>query len=57
MNQDTVWNVVGVVFILEYVLPPLARGVKWVRNWFKDLRDLREDLYEPTDDEYEDDDE
>ena len=46
-----IWTVVGVVFIAEYVLPPLGRAAKAIYSWWRDLRDLREDLYEPVLDE------
>lgn len=50
MDSNTVWLVVGVVFVAEYVLPKVGAGIKWCFEWLRDLRELREDLYESDDD-------
>jgi hypothetical protein len=54
-QSSALWNFVGVVFIAEYVLPPIGRALKGAWTWARDLSDLREELYEPADEEEESD--
>ena len=48
---------VGYVFIAEFMVPPFARGARWLWNWLRDLRDLRQDLSEVGDEDLEGDEE